>query len=517
MDLLKHLEALEAFGDRLGAKPVEIPAPSRLKEWNPPVDEDRQAPSRRRAQALLERLGALPEEASTRERYVEVPTMAPPAIRFRTVDHARLEENLCKLGSVKALTDLLEAGVRDGAFSMVGDRVLVTPPGENEGAGDPVNAVGGYDITPVVHRAAMALKVNESAPVLSRLTTAGVGSPGRAATRDAELPSFVRLRQQEGRSEPVLRDIPDSSPSGIRGRIREFFRRHPAVASQRDLGPDTVLTVAGPPIRLADGAYVPVEVIAEEARNGLLERLQQRDPGRKNAVVFARVDEIEPVSLPEQLASSQPWDGDIDPSSLPSASRVELAYRLVKGLSLTPEAGDPIEVTLRHKLENMLGASFSHVRLHTGPAAKWITESLSARAVTSGANVFISAERMSSPNLADQQTLVHELVHVRQHSENDSDRSRADLELEASMAEHRLAMGDAMAYAGSIRAEARPDMGRTAPGMLMAEEGTEVQQHHKMPGKRKLELRNEQILNALEEKLVKQQEREKEESRDRVF
>ncbi|MGA5032352.1 DUF4157 domain-containing protein [Streptomyces cellulosae] len=71
-------------------------------------------------------------------------------------------------------------------------------------------------------------------------------------------------------------------------------------------------------------------------------------------------------------------------------------------------AGQPLDGAVRAEMEARLGADFSDVRLHTGPAAQRSAAEIGARAYTSGNHVVIGAGG------ADRHTLAHELTHVVQ-------------------------------------------------------------------------------------------------------
>jgi hypothetical protein len=70
--------------------------------------------------------------------------------------------------------------------------------------------------------------------------------------------------------------------------------------------------------------------------------------------------------------------------------------------------GTPLPAPVRAEMESRLGADFSSVRLHTGPAARDSASGIGARAYTSGDHVVIG------DGGADPHTLAHELTHVIQ-------------------------------------------------------------------------------------------------------
>jgi len=76
-------------------------------------------------------------------------------------------------------------------------------------------------------------------------------------------------------------------------------------------------------------------------------------------------------------------------------------------------SGTPLPGELRHTMERSLGADFSRVRIHTDPDADRLSRSLSARAFTTGQDVFFR-EREFGNSGSGLQLLSHELVHVIQ-------------------------------------------------------------------------------------------------------
>lgn len=76
--------------------------------------------------------------------------------------------------------------------------------------------------------------------------------------------------------------------------------------------------------------------------------------------------------------------------------------------SVLSSPGTPLADSVRTDMEARLGADFSGVRLHTGPAARDSAAEIGARAYTSGDHVVIG------DGGADSHTLAHELTHVIQ-------------------------------------------------------------------------------------------------------
>ncbi len=505
-DLLKHLEQLEAFGSRFDRQ-AGVPEPD--VDWN--ILPEEHGDDWDAARAFLENLGAMPEVVYPRgaRSLEEWARGVKPSVRFFTIDGHRLEEALCRLPSVDVLLDVLREGVSCGAFTVVGDRVLINLPAQEAG-GSPST----FEITDVVKRAGAALKAREAASVLQHVAPAG-GTAARAAGRGGGFPGLVQVKRQPRRPPPVVREGPRDDADTVRKRIREFVRRHPVVATMEELGEDTVFVVKGGPVRLADGTYLPLEVVEEEARHTLEEQMKRR--GRvPRSTVYARVEDLEPVPVPDTYLSAVEAEEGLDETDIPSAARIELAYRLMKGIQLHTDEGEPLDVGTRARFERLLGHGFANVKLHTGPAAKWIAESLSARAVTAGEHIFIPRERLQEGDRG-QQTLAHELVHVKQQAEHGQDRPRAELEAEAAAAETAVGAVPDMRWASTVVPRA-PRPGRPAPqGVFMAERDTGTEATTVRRGRRPIDLRSEEVLEKLEARIRESEEREKEEARDRVF
>jgi Domain of unknown function (DUF4157) len=76
--------------------------------------------------------------------------------------------------------------------------------------------------------------------------------------------------------------------------------------------------------------------------------------------------------------------------------------------------GQPLDKSTGAQIGGALGADFSGVRVHTGPAAHGLNRSLSAQAFTTGSDIFFSQGAYSPGTQTGQQLLAHELTHVVQ-------------------------------------------------------------------------------------------------------
>ena len=76
--------------------------------------------------------------------------------------------------------------------------------------------------------------------------------------------------------------------------------------------------------------------------------------------------------------------------------------------------GSPMGADTRAKMEGAFGADFSGVRIHQGSEAADLNQRLSARAFTTGSDIFIGREGLNENSRGGQELLAHELTHVVQ-------------------------------------------------------------------------------------------------------
>jgi uncharacterized protein DUF4157 len=78
--------------------------------------------------------------------------------------------------------------------------------------------------------------------------------------------------------------------------------------------------------------------------------------------------------------------------------------------------GSPLPDDVRAAMEQVLGADFRSVRLHTGTDADRLTEALGARAFTTGRNIFFGRGEYRPASTDGRHVLAHELTHVAQQA-----------------------------------------------------------------------------------------------------
>jgi len=91
-------------------------------------------------------------------------------------------------------------------------------------------------------------------------------------------------------------------------------------------------------------------------------------------------------------------------------SNVETAIEQMRG------GGHPLQHEVRAEMENAFGADFSSVRIHSGTEAYKLSQSLDARAFTTGSDIFFDQGEYNSDTASGKHLLAHELAHVVQQN-----------------------------------------------------------------------------------------------------
>src|SRR5512143_2203210 len=78
--------------------------------------------------------------------------------------------------------------------------------------------------------------------------------------------------------------------------------------------------------------------------------------------------------------------------------------------------GQALDSTVQTKMSDATGQDFSDVRVHTGPESHALNESLSAKAFTTGHDIFFREGAYDPGSSGGQELLAHELTHVVQQS-----------------------------------------------------------------------------------------------------
>jgi hypothetical protein len=135
------------------------------------------------------------------------------------------------------------------------------------------------------------------------------------------------------------------------------------------------------------------------------------DPRRVQVSQPGDAAEVEADRVSHQIAGTSKSEPAGQPARTSSAGTPSQS---VSERSLVPDAGEPLESTVRAGMEKQLGHEFSGVRIHTGERAAESARSLGARAYTLGKDVVFDAGEYAPRKQEGKQLLAHELTHVVQ-------------------------------------------------------------------------------------------------------
>jgi hypothetical protein len=76
--------------------------------------------------------------------------------------------------------------------------------------------------------------------------------------------------------------------------------------------------------------------------------------------------------------------------------------------------GQPLDGVLQQQMGDHMGYDFSEVRVHTGPESDALNQQLSARAFTTGQDIFLRSSDYSPGSSSGRELIAHELSHVVQ-------------------------------------------------------------------------------------------------------
>jgi uncharacterized protein DUF4157 len=129
--------------------------------------------------------------------------------------------------------------------------------------------------------------------------------------------------------------------------------------------------------------------------------------GEEDELATKRLPEIvQRVGEEDELATSR----DDMMGSFEVGGDVENQIQTSKG------GGQPLPDSTRSFLEPRFGQDFSSVRVHTGGEADSLNRSLSARAFTTGSDIFVRSSDYQPDSAGGRELLAHELTHVVQQT-----------------------------------------------------------------------------------------------------
>jgi len=112
----------------------------------------------------------------------------------------------------------------------------------------------------------------------------------------------------------------------------------------------------------------------------------------------------------EEKLMMKPATPGVGPEGGKVPPQVESAINRARG------SGQPLESTVQKQMSHKLGHDFSGVRIHTGSEADTLNQQLSAKAFTTGRDIFFRRGTYNPASNSGRQLIAHELSHVVQQS-----------------------------------------------------------------------------------------------------
>jgi hypothetical protein len=99
-----------------------------------------------------------------------------------------------------------------------------------------------------------------------------------------------------------------------------------------------------------------------------------------------------------------------------SAGPEEVSAHVEQAINRDRGGGQPLDAGVRRQMESALGADFGGVRVHTDNQAHKLNQELSAKAFTTGRDIFFSQGAYEPGSSPGRELIAHELTHVVQQS-----------------------------------------------------------------------------------------------------
>lgn len=94
----------------------------------------------------------------------------------------------------------------------------------------------------------------------------------------------------------------------------------------------------------------------------------------------------------------------------------EVSTDLESAINRARGGGQPLDVSLKQSMEQMIGANFSKVRVHTDAQSDQLNKSIQAKAFTTGHDIFFRQGEYCPGSQEGQVLIAHELTHVMQQN-----------------------------------------------------------------------------------------------------
>ncbi|MEL7039539.1 MAG: DUF4157 domain-containing protein [Cyanobacteria bacterium J06592_8] len=129
-----------------------------------------------------------------------------------------------------------------------------------------------------------------------------------------------------------------------------------------------------------------------------------------------------PTTVQREIVEEQEGDDEGTVQMKPVIQLQELAggaeapSGLESSINRAKGSGHPLDVGLQRSMGQAMGADFSRVKVHTGSTANQLSQSIQAKAFTTGEDVFFKSGEYQPSRRSGQELIAHELTHVVQQN-----------------------------------------------------------------------------------------------------
>jgi hypothetical protein len=148
---------------------------------------------------------------------------------------------------------------------------------------------------------------------------------------------------------------------------------------------------------------------------------QEADRVAKNVV--QRINSPTPESSPPDTVQRETAEEDLQTKSLLQRKGVmseDASPNLESEINRAKGKGRSLDTGLQRSMGQAMGVDFSHVNVHTDARSDALSQSIQAKAFTTGKDVFFKQGAYQPGNRSGQELIAHELTHVVQQNQSDS-------------------------------------------------------------------------------------------------
>ena len=158
----------------------------------------------------------------------------------------------------------------------------------------------------------------------------------------------------------------------------------------------------------------PVQKQAPEEEEELQMQTTVKDVGRKNHFVYRQSEEEELLQSKTNVRRQIPEEEEELQTQPDESTVTTVAGDIETRINSTRGSGHPLSDDVRKPMEQAFGADFSSVRVHTDSEADTLNRQLSAKAFTTGQDVFFRQDEYNPGSDSGRKLIAHELTHVVQ-------------------------------------------------------------------------------------------------------